>query len=101
MRATDGLAGHVLPLCGAAQRDRTAPAANRKANREGLSHWRPEVNSLTTTEKLDRVMRALDDRARGLLDPESLVDTLLAILAGQDPYELDVDMHSAWEPAPR
>jgi hypothetical protein len=41
---------------------------------------------VTDAEKIDRIFQALDDRARGLLDAAALVDTLLAILAGRDPY---------------
>jgi hypothetical protein len=41
---------------------------------------------MTDAEKIWAILRALDDRQHGLLDPEGLVDTLLAILAGQDPY---------------
>ncbi len=56
---------------------------------------------MTDAQKIWRILQALDDRARGLLDPPGLVDTLLAILAGQDPYVGQaVDMNSAWEPAP-
>jgi hypothetical protein len=44
---------------------------------------------MTDAQKIERILRALHDRARGLLDPESLVNTLLAILAGRDPYEWD------------
>ena len=42
--------------------------------------------AMTDAEKIWAALRALDDRQQGLLDPEGLVDTLLAILAGQDPY---------------
>ena len=45
---------------------------------------------MSDAQKLIRILQALDDRARGLLDAEGLVDTLLAILAGRDPY-------AAWE----
>jgi hypothetical protein len=41
---------------------------------------------VTDAQKIVRILQALDDRARGLLDPEALVSTLLAILAGRDPY---------------
>ena len=41
---------------------------------------------MSDEQKLRRILQALDDRARGLLDPAGLVDTLLAILAGRDPY---------------
>ena len=47
---------------------------------------RLEVWAMTDAQKLVRILQALDDRARGLLDAEGLVDTLLAILAGRDPY---------------
>ncbi len=44
---------------------------------------------MTDEQKINRILQALDDRQRGLLDPEGLVNTLLAILAGRDPYEWD------------
>lgn len=44
---------------------------------------------MTDAQKIVRILQALDDRARGLLDAQSLVDTLLAILAGRDPYAWD------------
>ncbi len=44
------------------------------------------VSRLTNTQKLARIRYALDQRQRGLLDAESLVVTLLAILEGTDPY---------------
>jgi hypothetical protein len=56
---------------------------------------------VTNEQKIWRILQALDDRRTGLLDPAGLVDTLLVILAGQDPYlGQDVDLHTAWEPAP-
>lgn len=44
---------------------------------------------MTDAQKIRRILQALDDRARGLLDAQSLVEVLLAILAGRDPYEWD------------
>jgi hypothetical protein len=41
---------------------------------------------MTDAEKIWAILRALDDRQRGLLDPAGLVDTLLAVLSGHDPY---------------
>jgi hypothetical protein len=41
---------------------------------------------MTEDMKIRRIVTALDDRQRGLLDAQGLVDTLLAILAGRDPY---------------
>lgn len=45
---------------------------------------------MTDAQKIRRILQALDDRARGLLDPQSLVEVLLAILAGRDPYQFDL-----------
>lgn len=59
-------------------------------SRPGLSDGGPGLthigrNVVTDDMKIRRILQALDDRARGLLDAEGLVDTLLAIL-GRDPY---------------
>ena len=41
---------------------------------------------MTDAQKIERILLAVDDRRRGLLDAEGLVDTVLAIMAGRDPY---------------
>jgi hypothetical protein len=63
---------------------RSSPAAEILADPPPGHIW--EVLSMTDAQKIRRILQALDDRARGLLDPQSLVDVLLAILAGRDPY---------------
>lgn len=55
----------------------------------GSDHFTRREVDMTDAQKIRRILQALDDRARGLLDAEGLVETLLAILAGRDPYAWD------------